>query len=71
MQKTPFKNATDEGVAQGIVVSKEAVSQLAVETGTRVRSYEPLPACCRACSRRSCTQTQALSIRSRGRCVCS
>ncbi len=71
MQKTPFNNATDEGVAQGIVVSKEAVSQLAVETGARVRSYEALPACCRACSRRTGTHNQALSIRSRWRCVCS
>ena len=38
MQKTPFKNATDDGVVQGIVVSKEAVSKLVVETDTKVRS---------------------------------
>ena len=70
MQKTPFKNATDDGVVQGIVVSKEAESKLAVETGTRVRSCEAPSACCRGCSRRSGTQNQALSIRSRWRCVC-
>jgi hypothetical protein len=71
MQKTPFKSATGDGVVQGIVVSKEAVSKLAAEEVTRVRSYQALPVCCRGCSRRSGTQCQALSIRSRWRCVCS
>jgi hypothetical protein len=71
MQKTPFKNATGDGVVHGIAVSKEAVSKLGVETGASARSYEALPACCRGCSRRSGSQNQALCIRSRWRCVCS
>jgi ElaB/YqjD/DUF883 family membrane-anchored ribosome-binding protein len=37
MQRTAFKNATGDGVVQGIVASKEAASKLLVETGTRVR----------------------------------
>jgi hypothetical protein len=71
MQETPFKNATDDGAVQGIVISKEALSKLVVETGTRVKPQEALSACCRACSRRSGTQNQALSIRPRWHCVCS
>ena len=70
MQKTPFKNTAGDGAVQGIVVSKEAVSKLAVDAGTRVRSCEAPSACCRGCSRRCGTQNQALSIRSRWRCVC-
>jgi hypothetical protein len=73
MQKTPFKNAAGDGVVQGIVVSKGAAQKLAVavETGTSVTSCEALTACCRGCSRRGGAQNQALSIRSRWRCVCS
>ena len=70
MQKTPLKNATGDGLVQGTVVSKEAVSKLAVETGTRVRPLDALSVCCRGCSRHSARQNQALSIRSRWRCVC-
>jgi hypothetical protein len=70
MLKTPFKNVDGDGVGQGIVVSKEAVSKLAVEASTSERTYEALPACCRGCSRHSGRQIQALSIRSRWRCVC-
>jgi hypothetical protein len=71
MQKTPFKNAAGDGVVQGTVIPKEGLSELAVETDNKLRSNEALPACCRGCSRRSGTQNQALSIRSRWRCVCS
>jgi hypothetical protein len=71
MQKTPFKDAAGDGEVQQIVVSKEAASKLAVETAARVKSCEALSACCRGCSRRSATQNQALSIRSRWRCACS
>jgi hypothetical protein len=70
MQKTPFKNAAGDGVVERIVVSKEAVSKLA-ETGVRDTSCDALSTCCRGCSRRRAIQNQALSIRSRWRCVCS
>jgi len=37
MQRTALKNATGDGVVQGIVASKEAASKLLVETGARMR----------------------------------
>ena len=37
MQRTALKNATADGIVQGIVASKEAASKLLAETGARAR----------------------------------
>jgi hypothetical protein len=70
MRKTPFNNPAADGAVGRIVVSKEAVSELA-KTSAKDTSCDALSACCRGCSRRGAIQNQALSIRSRWRCVCS